>query len=70
MLQGLSKTELKSKLNELDVELMKLNAQVATGTSLKNPSRVKDTKKTIARIKTLLNLKEKNKGETKTKNNE
>jgi len=58
MLRGLGKAELKSKLSELNLELIKLNAQVATGTALKNPSQVRDTKKNIARIKTLLKAKE------------
>jgi len=40
------------------LELIKLNAQVATGTALKNPSQVRDIKKNIARIKTLLKEKE------------
>ncbi len=57
-LKGLTKAELKSKLSELKLELIKLNAQVATGTSPKNPSQLKDTKKTIARINTLLTQKE------------
>ena len=63
MLTGLSKSELKTKLSELEVELMKLNSQVATGTTLKNPSQVKDTKKNMARIKTLLKIKETKGGE-------
>jgi len=58
MFKGLSKTELKNKLSELELELIKLNAQVATGTTLKNPSQVGDTKKNIARIKTLLKEKQ------------
>lgn len=66
ILTGLSKSELNSKLSELNLELIKLNAQVATGTALKNPSQLKDTKKTIARIHTLLKIKEEN----KKKNNE
>lgn len=44
------KEELKAKLEELRLELMKLNTQAATGTVSKNPSQIKDTKKTIARM--------------------
>ena len=55
MFKGMGKQELKSKLSELELEMIKLNAQVATGTALKNPGQVRDTKKNIARIKTLLN---------------
>ena len=46
--------ELRSQLTELHKELVKLNAQVATGTTLQNPGQLKNTKKTIARIKQIL----------------
>jgi len=58
MFQGMGRAELKAKLSELELELIRLNAQVATGTALKNPSQVKDTKKNMARIRTLLKAKE------------
>lgn len=51
--------ELKSKIEELKKELMKLNAQVAVGTTPKSPKQLKLIKKTIARIKTELKTKEK-----------
>ena len=54
MFKGMSRQELKSKLSEFELELIKLNAQVATGTALKNPGQVRDTKKNMARIYTLL----------------
>ena len=60
MFNGLGKGELKAKLNEFQIELVKLNAQVATGTTLKRPSEVGEIKKNIARINTLLKS-EKNK---------
>jgi len=53
-LKTLGKEELTNKLGELQKELMKDNAQIATGTVPKNPGKVKVTKKTIAKIKTLL----------------
>ena len=49
--------ELEDKLSEARMELMKLNAQVATGTAPKSPGQIKATKKNIARIKTILNQK-------------
>ena len=52
--QNLGITELNAKLIELKKELMKLNAQKSTGTSLKNPGQVKQTKKNIARLLTLI----------------
>jgi ribosomal protein L29 len=52
-----SKEDLEANLVELRKELIKLNTQVATGTSLKNPGQVKKTKKNIARVLTELNAK-------------
>ncbi len=50
--------ELQAQLTELNKELIKLNTQVATGTTLKSPGQAKKTKKGIARILTLLKQKE------------
>ena len=52
-----SKEELESQVQELRKELIKLNTQVATGTTLKNPGLVKNTKKNIARLLTELKTK-------------
>ena len=49
--------ELNSKLDELKKELMKLNAQKSTVSSLKNPGQVRQTKKNIARLLTLVKQK-------------
>ncbi|MBT3405707.1 50S ribosomal protein L29 [Candidatus Woesearchaeota archaeon] len=49
--------ELTGKMEEMRLELIKLNAQVATGTTPKKPGQIKQLKKTIARIKTTLNEK-------------
>ena len=49
---------MKAKLDELYKELMKDNAQVATGTIPKNPSKINVAKKTIAKIKTIMKQKE------------
>jgi ribosomal protein L29 len=53
-LKPLPKTELENKRTELYKELMKENAQIAIGTMPKNPGKLKLTKKTIARINTIL----------------
>ncbi|MEM3154696.1 MAG: 50S ribosomal protein L29 [Candidatus Woesearchaeota archaeon] len=53
-LRALGETELKQKMDELRKELMKDNAQVATGTIPKNPGKLRLAKKTIARIHTIL----------------
>ena len=58
-LRGATVQELKSKLLELRKELIKLNAQVATGTQLKNPGQLRVVKKSIARILTEMTAKEK-----------
>ena len=49
--------QLTEKLSELQKELMKLRAQIATHTTLENPGRVKSVRKMIARIYTKLNQK-------------
>lgn len=53
-LRGLGRDELKAKLLELRKELIKHNAQISTGTIPKSPGQVRQVKKTIARILTLL----------------
>ncbi|MBI4141507.1 50S ribosomal protein L29 [Candidatus Woesearchaeota archaeon] len=53
-LKTLPKTDLQNKRIELYKELMKENAQIAIGTLPKNPGKIKLSKKTIARINTLL----------------
>ncbi len=52
-----SKEELNTQLFELEKELIKLNTQVATGTTLKSPGQVRKTKKNIARLMTELKTK-------------
>ncbi len=49
-LKTMSKDELSNKLQDLRKELMKLNAQIATGTTPKSPGQVRNIKKTIAKI--------------------
>ena len=45
--------EVEKKMNELKTELMKLNAQVAIGTTPKSTKQIREIKKNIARIETL-----------------
>ena len=49
-MKNLSVDEMKSKISELKMELIKQNAQVATGTIPKSPGKLKEIKKTIARL--------------------
>lgn len=51
--------EMKLKLSELRKELMKSNAQIATGTNPKSPGQVRQMKRAIARILTIRRGKQK-----------
>ena len=53
----MSELELENKIVELRKELMKANSQIATGTIPKNPGRIKEMKRTIAKILTVRNEK-------------
>ena len=66
-LRGMHKLDLENKIIELKAELMKLNSQIATGTSPKSPSKLREIKRTIAKILTIMH--DKNKKEV-TKRNE
>lgn len=57
----LSEAQLREKLAELQKELMKINTQRSSGTTLENPGRIKRTKKTIATLIMMLNQKKENK---------
>ena len=53
-LKGMDHHGLKQKLSELEMELIKENAQIAIGTIPKSPGKIRTMKKTIARIKHFL----------------
>jgi len=56
--QNLAVEEIKNRLNEFRKELMKENVQVSSGTAPSNPGKLKQTKKNIARLLTILKQKE------------
>ena len=56
-LAKMEKKDLEKQLTELRKELIKVNAQIATGTVPENPGDVKNIKKNIARILTKFNSK-------------
>lgn len=56
-LRELSIEELEKKLNEAKTELFNLRVQLATG-HLDNPMRIRELKKDIARIFTVINERE------------
>lgn len=49
--------QLTEKLIELRKDMIKQNAQVATGTTPKSPGQIREMKKTVARIMTVLREK-------------
>ena len=53
-IKNMNKEELKAKLKELRLDLMKQDAQVATGKVPQNPGQMKIKKKNIARILSVL----------------
>ena len=57
--------DLGNKLIELKKELMKLNSQIAIGTVPKSPGKVKEIKRTIAKILSINNEKTTNKKQQK-----
>lgn len=56
-IRSTDKNTLNEKLLELKKELVKVKAQVALGSALKNPGQVGKIKKTMARILTIQNQK-------------
>jgi ribosomal protein L29 len=56
-LTTLKAADLEKKQKEVELELVKLRAQVATGTSPKSPGQIAQLKKIIARINTIRNIK-------------
>ena len=61
-LRVMNEIDLKNKVLELKKELMKINSQIAVGTVPKNPGKVKELKRTIARIITIETQKNKHGG--------
>lgn len=54
-MKGMDETKAKAKLLELRTELMRLNAQVAVGSNIESPGRIKSAKRNIARLLTHIN---------------
>ena len=65
-IRGLDKNTLDEKVLELKKELVKMNAQVAIGSAIKNPGQISKIKKTLARI---LTIGQENEQKLKSKNN-
>ncbi len=56
-LRELNSNQLGERLQEFKKELLKLNVQANSGANTSNPGQLKQTKKNIARIRTLLQEK-------------
>jgi len=56
-LKTMNEAQLNERLNQLRMELVKLNTQVAGGTAPKSPGMIRQSKRNIARILTILNTK-------------
>jgi len=63
-IREMSEKERKEKLNELKLELMKEKGAIEVGGSIKSPGRIREIRKTIARILTI-NIELKRKKEEK-----
>lgn len=54
-IRALGKEQMLEKIMDLRKQLLKLNSQIAVGTIPENPGKVKQIKKEIARILTIMN---------------
>lgn len=58
-IRKLSEKELEKKLDELKLELAKEKANISIGASVTSPGRIREIRKTIARVKTIKSEKPK-----------
>lgn len=54
-IRDMDDSELKEKMRDMKQELVQEKGQIETGGFAENPGRIKEMKRTIARIKTVLN---------------
>jgi len=59
----MDREQLNEKMAEVKKDLIKSNAQVATGTVPKSPGQIRQMKKTVAKIMTAMNQKMRDKKE-------
>ena len=69
-LKILGELERENKSAELKKELMKINSQIAIGTLPKSPGKIREMKRTIARILTIKNNNQKSAESNITKDKE
>jgi len=56
-IRDISDEERSKRLSELKTELVRMKTMVKAGGAIENPSRIRELKKTIARIQTVMNEK-------------
>lgn len=61
-LKNISKESIEGKMKELKKELMKYNSQRAVGTAIENPGKIKEIRRSIAKLLTIQNNKQLNGG--------
>jgi len=66
----MNESQINERLIALKKELMRYNAQIAVGTTPENPGRVRELKKTIARLLTILHQNKSSAQLTQTKKQE
>jgi large subunit ribosomal protein L29 len=69
-LKSMDQKQLLNKKGELQKEMIKINAQRSTKTTPENPGRIREVKKTIARINTIVNVMQRVPQEHKAKGDE
>ncbi|UCG95565.1 MAG: 50S ribosomal protein L29 [archaeon] len=57
-IRKMTETEMEKKMKEMRLELSKKRAQIIVGGAPENAGRIREIKKTIARIKTVMNEKD------------
>ncbi|KHO46805.1 MAG: large subunit ribosomal protein L29 [archaeon GW2011_AR3] len=62
-IKAMDREQLNEKMAEVKKDLIKSNAQVATGTVPKSPGQIRQMKKTVAKIMTAMNQKMRDKKE-------
>ncbi len=60
VLKNITKDEIDKRLKELYKELMKFNSQRAVGAAIENPGRIREIRRTIAKLLTINKIKEVN----------
>ena len=66
-IKNMSEEDKTKKLADFKMQLVKLNLQVSTGTSIKKSKGIRDIKKDVARILTSINQKNDKRSITKNK---